>query len=252
MDTRTSCTLRSAFSNGENIQSKLLRMQASLDSLIQNIKATGPATARTKLGQPIVYAEGLPSPLADSNISRTASDGGSDTAAKGLNLLVGIGDTMHCISGLQDAMDSLRSRVSPSCTVYLTTEQSSFQHPLWPLSRNEAFDMVDGLREEVETLYPFVDLTELTELLNALYSPVLSQKLTRTQISGWSDMDDSRNIGLLKLITACSITTRGKEESDRGRELMKTVEEENMRRMSGLDVDMKDLAIATMLVSCSS
>jgi len=64
-------------------------------------------------------------------------------------------------------------------------------------------------------------------------------------------MDDSRNPDFLKLIIACGLAVRGKKENDLSRELMTAVEEKNLRRMNSLDVNMKDLAIATMLIRSS-
>jgi hypothetical protein len=249
MDTRTIPGLTDPSSNGDSIQSKLSQMQASLDSLLQSIRAAGTPFPLTQLEQPFSLEQASHSPSTDSTISRRGSDGGSNITAEELGASAGIEDTMRSLSGLQDAMQSLRARNPQSFVENATTEQLGYQYPLSPLSRNEAIGAIAGFREEVNTLYPFIDLVELSSLLDTIYSSVPLQKPMGTRTVGWSDVHDSRNLDLLKLIIACALAAQSKEENDLSHDLMKTVEEESIRRMNGPDVDMKDLAIAAMLVS---
>ncbi len=115
---------------------------------------------------------------------------------------------------------------------------------------------MEDFLEELETLHPFINVQELMTLLDQVYDYSLPpQKPCKdTQTAGWDDREDSRNLHLLRLIIACALATKGKQDKELSRDLMNVVEENNFRRMRGLDANMKDLAIATMLVSalCST
>ncbi len=221
-------------------------MQASIDSLVQSIRPDGVANQAIQHSQSIISA---PSPSID---SRRGSDSTSDHTIEDLAALVSIEDTMYRISGLQNAIQSLHSQVDSSRVGNAILRPGSFQHALWPLSRDEAMEVIDGFREEIDTLYPFINLAELMILLDANYCSIQPQNQADMQTTGWSDMDDSRNLDFLKLIIACGLAARGMKENDISRELMIKVEEKYLRRINCIDVDMKDLAIATMLVRFSS
>jgi len=88
------------------------------------------------------------------------------------------------ISGLQNAMQSLGSQVGPPRTENPTSRGKSVQHPLWPLSRNEALEVIGGFWEEIETLYLFINLAELKSLLDTLYCLVQPQHRADFQTAG--------------------------------------------------------------------
>jgi hypothetical protein len=214
--------------SGESIQSKLSQMQASLDSLLQSIRAAGLALPLPHPEQPFGIEQATHSPSIETVLSRRDSDGGSNTTVEELGALVGIEDTMRSISGLRDAMQSLRAQNTPSQTENTTIEQTNLQQSLSPLSRNEALGAINSFRDEVNTLYPFVDLAALSSLVDTVYSSAPMQTVRDRRTAEWNDIEDGRNLDLLRLIIACALAAKSKEENDLSHDLMKPVEEKSV------------------------
>jgi hypothetical protein len=121
---------------------------------------------------------------------------------------------------------------------------------LWPLSRVEAIDLLEALREDIETLYPFLDLQEIKTLVDIVYNCDGQPRYPESNIqtARWDDLDDRRNVDFLKILLACALSTRKKMENDPSQRFISTAEENYFRRLRFLDVDVKEVAIATILV----
>ena len=128
--------------------------------------------------------------------------------------------------------------------------QVSHPHALWPLSRSEAIELLETLREDVETLYPFIDLREILDLVDIIYSCTGPRRNPGSNFhtERWDDIGDSRNLDFVKLLLSCALSTKRNMDEDLGQRLAWTVEENNFNRLRFVNVDVKDVAISTMLV----
>ncbi len=70
-----------------------------------------------------------------------------------------------------------------------------------------------------------------------------------TKTNTWDDLNDRRNVGFLKLLIACALTAKRNLANDPSRGFVMGVEEENSKRLRCVEIDVKDVAIAAMLVS---
>jgi hypothetical protein len=88
-------------------------------------------------------------------------------------------------------------------------------------------------------------------LLDSLYDCNEQQEKLRSNIQTvtWDNLDDKRNVGFLKLLLACALASKENFEEDPSRNFVSEVEDENAKRLRCVEVDVKDIAIATMLVS---
>jgi hypothetical protein len=111
--------------------------------------------------------------------------------------------------------------------------------------------LLESFREDVEILYEFIDLRDMRRLLDRLYDCNEQQESNRsdTKNNTWDDLNDGRNVGFLKLLIACALTSKRNLADDPGRGFVMGVEEENSKRLRYVEIDVKDIAIATMLVS---
>ena len=111
--------------------------------------------------------------------------------------------------------------------------------------------MLESFREDVEILYEFIDLRDMRRLLDRLYDCNEQQGSNRsdTKTNTWDDLNDGRNVGFLKLLIACALTSKRNLANDPSRGFVMGVEEENSKRLRYVEIDVKDIAIATMLVS---
>jgi hypothetical protein len=91
----------------------------------------------------------------------------------------------------------------------------------------------------------------MRRLLDRLYDCNEQQERNRsdTKTKTWDDLNDGRNVGFLKLLIACALTSKQNLTNDPGRDFVTAVEEENSKRLRCVEIDAKDVAIATMLVS---
>jgi hypothetical protein len=125
------------------------------------------------------------------------------------------------------------------------------RHCLYPLSKAQAFELLESFREDVEILYEFIDLQEMRRLLDRLYDCNERQEMNMndTKTNTWDDLNDGRNVGFLKLLIACALTSKRNLANDPSRGFLMGVEEENSKRLRRVEIDVKDIAIAAMLVS---
>lgn len=217
-------------------------MQASIDALLENMKNSG--QAQPEHGQTSMIAQAAQHLIAstlDADASRRSSLVDQKVALDQLNASMENDYTMQSMSSIHSGSPPLS---------YNDNLQPAFRNVLWPLSKAEASALMDDFREELETLHPFINLEEMRTLLDQVYDYSLPPQKPGKDIRtvGWDDKEDSRNVHLLRLIIACALATRSKQDKELSRDLMNVVEESNFRRMRGMDADMKDLAIATMLV----
>ena len=105
----------------------------------------------------------------------------------------------------------------------------------------------------MESLYPFIQLDCLTTLADVL----LNSKITTSdpnmnvQTEEWGDTFDSRNLDLLRLLLACALASKLNRECEASHDMANIVREKLSIKMRGPEFDLKDIAIATLLVSSS-
>jgi len=131
--------------------------------------------------------------------------------------------------------------------------QSDVQNAPLPLSKLQTFELLEYFRLEVESLYPFIQLDCLTTLADVL----LNSKITTSdpnmnvQTEEWGDTFDSRNLDLLRLLLACALASKLNRECEASHDMANIVREKLSIKMRGPEFDLKDIAIATLLVSSS-
>lgn len=144
--------------------------------------------------------------------------------------------------------------VSESTTNDITHAiQLDAQNALLPLSKSQTFELLEYFRDEVESLYPFIQLDCLMSLADVLLNSEIatSDPNMNMQTEEWGDTFDSRNLDLLRLLLACALASKLNRECEASREMTNTVREKLSIKMRGPEFDLKDIAIATLLVSSS-
>lgn len=122
-----------------------------------------------------------------------------------------------------------------------------------PLSKIQTFELLDYFRDEVESIYSFIQLDCLTSLADVLLdsSTTTSDPSMNMKTEEWGDIFDSRNLDLLRLLLACALTSKLNRECEVSHEMTNIVRERLSIKMRGSEFDLKDIAIATLLVSFS-
>ncbi|KAE9382208.1 hypothetical protein N431DRAFT_322696 [Stipitochalara longipes BDJ] len=121
--------------------------------------------------------------------------------------------------------------------------------PPFPLSKNEALELIDNFRFEAECFYPFIPIDSLISLAESVIdchdsSPDL---ITNIQSEDWGDTLDGRNVDMLRLFLACALASRSTKETETSRRLMSMVSEKLTSRLDRPKIDAKDTAIAALL-----
>ena len=125
------------------------------------------------------------------------------------------------------------------------------RHAPFPLSKIQNFELLEYFRFEVEYFYPFIPFDCLASLAGIVLdsSSKAPDLFTGAQTEDWGDMSDCRNLDLFSLLLACALASKRNRETKTSRELMVTVCGSLNNKMNGPKFDLKDIAIATFLVS---
>ena len=129
-------------------------------------------------------------------------------------------------------------------------EPPAHSNALWPLSREQAKDLLETLSEDIDTLYPFIDLQEMKALVDICFDNYgqLWNSESNIQTARWDGLDDGRNLDLLKSLLICTLSTERNLDGDPSVGFLSAVEKNHCERVQMVDVDIKDVAIATILV----
>lgn len=140
---------------------------------------------------------------------------------------------------------------SPSLTGGKSVRTSS-RYNCSPLSKFQAVSLISDFRDEILTTYTFVDLGEISELLDQLYNDQYytstnAERANPTQMQ-WNNLNDVRNIDFLKVVLACSMVAKEKHETLLSRDFTDQVESESCKHLRFASIEVKDVAIMAMLV----
>ena len=111
--------------------------------------------------------------------------------------------------------------------------------------------MLEYFRFELEYFYPFIPFDCLASPAGIVFgsSNKAPDLFTGAQIEDWADVFDCRNLDLFSLLLACALASKKNRDTETSRELMATVCGSLNNKMNGPRFDLKDIAIATFLVS---
>lgn len=125
------------------------------------------------------------------------------------------------------------------------------QTPPLTFSKDQALELIEYFRFEAECFYPFVPFESMTSLADTLLGSAdgAPDHTADIESDNWDDMFDSRNADMLKVLLACAIVSKSKRETEASRRIMSTVLEKLTTKSCGPNLDVKDIAIATLLVS---
>jgi hypothetical protein len=123
----------------------------------------------------------------------------------------------------------------------------------FPFTKNQAFELIEYFRFEVECFYPFIPFESMTSLAGAVTDPPTGAPafITDTGSEDWCDMTDSRNLDMLRIILACALAAKSKKETETSCRLISIVSDKLTMKLNGPELDTKDIAVATLLVSAS-
>ncbi|KAL4809165.1 fungal-specific transcription factor domain-containing protein [Aspergillus unguis] len=97
--------------------------------------------------------------------------------------------------------------------------------PIWAIKRDEALRLCQVYEEEIGIMYPLVDIEQVTQQVNLLYTFIEAAMRTglmnRIRVGADGLEDDSAN--LVKLILAITLVVEGGGQSELGRRLFLTV-----------------------------
>jgi hypothetical protein len=149
--------------------------------------------------------------------------------------------------------------MSPSLTPSLTPNEllpnqpTPECSPLFPLSKDEAFELIENFLFEAEYFYPFIPFDSLTSLVDSVIdsSDGPPDFITGTASEDRGDVFDNRSVEMLRLLLASAIVSRLKNETETSARMVSAVAEKLATRSNATPIDAKDIAIATMLVSRS-
>jgi hypothetical protein len=121
----------------------------------------------------------------------------------------------------------------------------------FPFTKNQAFELIEYFRFEVECFYPFIPFDSMISLAGAVIgSPNGAPDfITNTGSEDWCDMVDSRNLDMLRLILACALAAKSKKETETSCRLISIISKKLTMKLNGPEFDATDIAIATLLVS---
>lgn len=143
------------------------------------------------------------------------------------------------------------SLLSSTTNDVFTPNRMTSQHAPFALSKIQTFELIEYFRFEVEALYPFVPFDRLTSIAGAfLDSPgTAPDPVPGTPTEEWGNMSDSRNLDLLSLLLACALASKTHRETEISRKMRTIVCENLASKINESKFDLKDVAIATLLVS---
>lgn len=142
---------------------------------------------------------------------------------------------------------------SPSFTTddLLMPNQIASECPTLPLSKTQTLELIEYFRFEAECFYPFISFDCLTSLVATVFDSTCDTPdlITTTATKDWGNRHDSRNLDMLRLLLACSIASKMKRETETSHQMMSMASRQLTIRLDGPKFDVKDIAIATLLVS---
>lgn len=236
--------------NPRSLESRLSQLQASLDEALEHVKVSGHPVASVGL-QDLTrqIAQQIETCKTGSQFHPQIKATRPDSPAKA----VSGGDGVR-IAQLQ--LTSSCNIASPQNSESITndihqTTQSRAQIAPLPLSKIQTFELLDYFRYEVESIYSFIQLDCLTSLADVLLdsSTTTSDSSMNMQTEEWGDTFDGRNLDLLMLLLACALTSKQNKECEVSHEMTNIVREKLSIKMKGSEFDLKDIAVATLLVS---
>lgn len=237
-----------------SLERRLSQLQASLDEALEHVKLCG---------RPEASDVGLQDPLRQTaqqiETCKTSSQFHSDTNATRPNMpeeaVLRIDEVRTALLQLTSPFDnaSPQRSVAESITNDIPhVIQSDAQNAPLPLSKIQRFELLEYFRDEAESLYPFIQLDCLRSLADKLNSTTTtSDPNMNMRTEEWGDTSDSRNLDLLRLLLACALASKLHRECEVSREMTNIVRERLSIKMRGSEFDLKDIAIATLLVSFS-
>lgn len=115
----------------------------------------------------------------------------------------------------------------------------------------ETLELIEYFRFEADRFYPFIPFDSLTLLTETVIGSRSAGHDLRgmTDTKDWSDDVDSRNLDLLRLVLACAVVSKTKEETEISRHLMSIAGENVTTKLDGPNFDAKDITILTLIVS---
>ena len=96
--------------------------------------------------------------------------------------------------------------------------------PLWALPKAEALRLCRVYEEEMGIMYPVLELPELLEQVELLYSPKDRTLGSSLQPGGRPELD-REDVHILRLVFACALTAEGSGQSDQAISLFDSVRE---------------------------
>lgn len=237
--------------NLRSLESRLSQLQASLDEALEHVKVSSHPVASDGGLQDLTrqIAEQIETYKTRSQFHPQIKETRPDSLAEAVSGSDGVR-----IAQLQltSSCDIAPSQESESITndIHPTTQSQAQIAPL-PLSKIQTFELLDYFRDEVESIYSFIQLDCLTSLADVLLdsSSTMSDSSMNVQTEEWGDTFDGRNLDLLMLLLACALTSKLNRECEVSHEMTNIVREKLSIKMRGSEFDLKDIAVATLLVS---
>jgi hypothetical protein len=119
-----------------------------------------------------------------------------------------------------------------------------------PLSKIQAFDLLGDFQDEAATLYSFVPYKTLSTFAAFLFETSVSipDFNSENHTEDWEDIYDSRTFDLLKLTLSCAIASKRNKENEFSKKTTRTILGKLSSKTNDSAFDLKDVAIATLLV----
>lgn len=114
-------------------------------------------------------------------------------------------------------------------------------HPLWALPKAEALRLCRVYEEEMGIMYPVLELTELLDQVEQLYSPADRTLGSNIQL-------DREDVHILRLVFACALTAEGSGRSEQAISLFDSVRDVQDNCVWG-PPEIKSIIFLTLVVS---
>lgn len=118
--------------------------------------------------------------------------------------------------------------------------------PLWALPKNEALRLCQVYEEEMGMMYPVLDVTELLDQVQLVYSLRDGSSDPRMQPNGRNTLDRN-DVHILRLVFACALTAEASGRSEQAMALFDSVREVQDNCVWGAP-DIKSIIFLTLVV----
>jgi hypothetical protein len=122
--------------------------------------------------------------------------------------------------------------------------------PLLTLSLTEVCRLITIFQEEIETLYPFVDSSELAAVAGTQMSELSKHlELLDSNSNMNSGLSEDRDISLLRVAVATAIVVEARGKNPLSSKLIGSTDKKAAQVTRSSDVDLRDLQWLTMMES---